>query len=410
MKTKMSKTQTMVPPLSVPKSVSVSVSVLETRIGERRRPVVLLPNLDTRQPEKTVRALTLTIPKEPKTDTKSSWTLLFALSKPVVRLVPPPLSIKKASVSSTNVRPDTSESSKESHHASKKQRSKKATKQTSKKGTKPHVQLHQAKTSKSKTTSQPNINVKNKKEKTTQTRVMEHTLPTRNSNQIYDTTYSDYGPQITPPDTPPNQSLTLMLPNAELNSTLPDDSLSSSSSGYEHSSSERRLRSPFQSRRTPATGDSIYIHGPPQSLGRPTNIFARPMPYSTPRTFNSREGNPAAQTNDHWRTWLEVGVRFSGLPSTTTTLDVWEAFSKEGQIATIELYEDALGSRDGRGRVRFRYDAPITISLPPSSSYSLSVRHLLEHSGRLKKSPFTSELFRQWLRLVSISILKDEHS
>lgn len=58
---------------------------------------------------------------------------------------------------------------------------------------------------------------------------------------------------------------------------------------------------------------------------------------------------------DDWRHWLELGVFFGGFPPSVTTRDVWKAFKEEGDIVTIELFDNDMGELNGRGRVRFRY-------------------------------------------------------
>lgn len=56
---------------------------------------------------------------------------------------------------------------------------------------------------------------------------------------------------------------------------------------------------------------------------------------------------------EDWTTWGEVTIKVSHIPLNATTKDLWTAFKREGQIVTIELFEDTTGRRDGNGRVRF---------------------------------------------------------
>lgn len=75
--------------------------------------------------------------------------------------------------------------------------------------------------------------------------------------------------------------------------------------------------------------------------------------------MTSRVAGPAknvlvSRGND-WSHWLEVGVTFFGFPRKVTTRDVWKVFKEEGELVTIELFDDNRGNPNGSGRVRFRY-------------------------------------------------------
>ena len=60
------------------------------------------------------------------------------------------------------------------------------------------------------------------------------------------------------------------------------------------------------------------------------------------------------RVQDDWTRWVELGLRISGLPSSTTTRDLYRCFSKEGSIVLIELYENTRSEREGTACVRFR--------------------------------------------------------
>ena len=57
---------------------------------------------------------------------------------------------------------------------------------------------------------------------------------------------------------------------------------------------------------------------------------------------------------DDWTKWVELGLKISGLPPSTTTRDLYRCFSKEGNIVLIELYENTRSEREGTACVRFR--------------------------------------------------------
>ena len=107
-------------------------------------------------------------------------------------------------------------------------------------------------------------------------------------------------------------------------------------------------------RRTSADGDSMMIQGPPSSAGRQNNAFSRPLPQiSNGTAHRPPDGNTGRRYND-WTRWPELSIRISDLPEYVTTRDVWAALKGEGQIITIELFEDQNCKRDGNARVRFR--------------------------------------------------------
>ena len=97
-------------------------------------------------------------------------------------------------------------------------------------------------------------------------------------------------------------------------------------------------------RRTGTSTENMTIHGPPSSTGRKNNIFVRPVPMARSAIV--------ARAND-WSHWVEVAVQFSGFPVNTTTRDIWNVFKNEGDILTIELFDDYNGNSSGRGRIRF---------------------------------------------------------
>ena len=106
-------------------------------------------------------------------------------------------------------------------------------------------------------------------------------------------------------------------------------------------------------RRVEVSSSSVTIHGPPSSTGRKNNTFQRPAPMAA-RSTGHRKVAVIAKADD-WTHWVELGVYFSGFPMHVTTKEVWDVFSREGDIITIELFEDYTGRPNGRGRVRFRY-------------------------------------------------------
>ncbi len=132
-------------------------------------------------------------------------------------------------------------------------------------------------------------------------------------------------------------------------------------------------RVPATMRRTPQQRNSVSIHGPPSSNGRRNNTFRRPPPQAFGRQLQNSRGPEHRRPGDDWSEWIELGIKLAGLPRYVTTLDLWRAFSKEGSVATIEIFEDSKGERDGKGRIRF--------SPPPAKPFWQAMRYRLEIKG-----------------------------
>ena len=108
--------------------------------------------------------------------------------------------------------------------------------------------------------------------------------------------------------------------------------------------------------------EDITIYRRPLSTGKWSNSFAHPAPSSDVVSQRRRYHNSLQYSNraaivrrtGDWTHWVELSIKLFELPVNTTTLLLWETFSKEGSIAGIELFEDTKGSRQGSARVRFR--------------------------------------------------------
>ncbi|KAI0011382.1 RdRP-domain-containing protein [Xylariaceae sp. FL0662B] len=77
---------------------------------------------------------------------------------------------------------------------------------------------------------------------------------------------------------------------------------------------------------------------------------------SNPYLNRGHRQNPSFNANiirPEWRDWDDICLSIRGLPSTTTTWDLWSAFGQYGTITYIELDEDNHGTRTGKGRIRF---------------------------------------------------------
>ena len=103
-------------------------------------------------------------------------------------------------------------------------------------------------------------------------------------------------------------------------------------------------------------------HGDTHNAFNPTALGAssnHKHSHSRPRPNRDHLMRPAPifsrRPADDWTKWVELGLKISGLPSSTTTRDLYRCFSKEGNIVLIELYENTRSEREGTACVRFRY-------------------------------------------------------
>ena len=74
--------------------------------------------------------------------------------------------------------------------------------------------------------------------------------------------------------------------------------------------------------------------------------------FSSFKDQNQPHGAIWRRPND-WTTWNELRIKIYGLTPNVSTRDLWMAFHREGSIASIEIFDDARGNRDGKAIVRF---------------------------------------------------------
>lgn len=108
-----------------------------------------------------------------------------------------------------------------------------------------------------------------------------------------------------------------------------------------------------------------YLHSPSTFSNRPPSTFSSYqtftdlsyiyqtlLPAMYPRRSPASPPPPVWLT---WKNWESVAVGISDLPREANTRILWEAFSKEGNIFSIDIFEDLNGNRSSRGRIRFKY-------------------------------------------------------
>lgn len=86
---------------------------------------------------------------------------------------------------------------------------------------------------------------------------------------------------------------------------------------------------------------------------------------------------PLALIRAPWKSWETLAVSLSNVPPEANTFVLWQAFKNEGHIFSIDLFEDARGRREHRGKIRFKfvftsfhlhYQGKLTWNRPPPHS------------------------------------------
>ena len=79
-----------------------------------------------------------------------------------------------------------------------------------------------------------------------------------------------------------------------------------------------------------------------------------------PRGTTQRQyAGAATRPYNDWTTWVEVSIILFGLTPDVSTHDLWNSFNKEGNITTIDIFENLSGSRTGKAKIRFRWAARV---------------------------------------------------
>ncbi|KAI9927937.1 hypothetical protein MW887_002789 [Aspergillus wentii] len=143
------------------------------------------------------------------------------------------------------------------------------------------------------------------------------------------------------------------LLHRSLRATSPSPSASSPSSPLD-SSSPSSLSSSLSSSSfvIPAPHSSQTRMPPPP---RRNYVASRRRGYYRPAPPpNSSLPPPPPQIIPPWKHWESVAVNIADVPKEANTFILWQAFSKEGRIFSIDLFEDFHGKREHRGKLRFR--------------------------------------------------------
>ncbi|KAM0275409.1 hypothetical protein ACHAPA_000271 [Fusarium lateritium] len=63
--------------------------------------------------------------------------------------------------------------------------------------------------------------------------------------------------------------------------------------------------------------------------------------------------NIASQLHEPWHAWPELTVQLEGLPTSVTTANLWDWFSREGEIAYMDIYETSRSPGSSNAKIRF---------------------------------------------------------
>lgn len=89
--------------------------------------------------------------------------------------------------------------------------------------------------------------------------------------------------------------------------------------------------------------NNAHLHVGPPSLPSNNNINTN----TSTATMNHPPVAP-------WMQWESLSVIITDVPDYINTFQVFEAFQSQGDIDSIELWENVRGKREGKGKVRFR--------------------------------------------------------
>ncbi|KAL4924881.1 RNA dependent RNA polymerase-domain-containing protein [Aspergillus undulatus] len=83
---------------------------------------------------------------------------------------------------------------------------------------------------------------------------------------------------------------------------------------------------------------------------------------------------PRQQPIAKWKTWESVAVFLNNVPKEVTTQDLWRSFKEEGNIVSIDIWEDSHGNKNTKGKIRYRP--------PPSNDFwRTNSRRITLHNG-----------------------------
>lgn len=67
-----------------------------------------------------------------------------------------------------------------------------------------------------------------------------------------------------------------------------------------------------------------------------------------------QQQQPSSQPLPWWKSWESVAIYLDNVPLEANTYTLWRAFKDQGDIFSIDLYEDVHGNREAKGKIRFK--------------------------------------------------------
>lgn len=134
-------------------------------------------------------------------------------------------------------------------------------------------------------------------------------------------------------------------PGLPQQSSAPD---SSSLSPYPSSSS-----STFSSY---SSSSSSYPTSRHQSRQSKSARMARNPGYNAPPATRRHQPsfNQSSQVIAPWKLWDSLAITVKNLTEEINAFILWSAFQEHGNIYSIDIFEDAQGNRESKGRIRFK--------------------------------------------------------
>lgn len=84
---------------------------------------------------------------------------------------------------------------------------------------------------------------------------------------------------------------------------------------------------------------------------------------ASPMALKLKENPSHRAIKPIWQTWDSFAVNLFGVPDEATAFTIWTAFNPQGNIFSIDLYEDDAGRRNGKGRIRFRFVSSLLLEV-----------------------------------------------
>lgn len=93
---------------------------------------------------------------------------------------------------------------------------------------------------------------------------------------------------------------------------------------------------------------------PQPRVSAPPKESPHPRQASQQQLQQQPQQQPSSQLLPGWRHWESVAIYLDNVPLEANTYTLWRAFKDQGNIFSIDLYEDVHGNREAKGKIRFK--------------------------------------------------------